>query len=219
VKICGLYAASSLAPGLKKMTDLSASKDLSTLKAANLARWHKMVIHQSFLPAFNHVAAKLLESKTRYQTVDAKTKVPWAVIAVIHERESSQSWAANLAQSDPWNKRSIHVPRGRGPFKSWEDAAIDALVNCPPLTARNTDWSVGGALVALEEYNGLGYEQVHHIASPYLWSGTDQYLKGKYVADGHFDPEAVDHQLGCAGLLSRLQAEDSSAAFKEVLEV
>src|ERR1700719_3756853 len=201
------------------MTDLYALKDLTPLKTANLARWHKMVIHPAFLPAFNHVAERLIVSKSRYQTVEAKTKVPWHVIAVIHEREASQSWAANLAQGDPWGKRSIHVPRGRGPFKSWEDAAIDALVNCPPLTAKNTDWSVGGALVALEEYNGLGYEQYHHIASPYLWSGTSEYIKGKYVADGHFDPEAVDHQLGCSGLLSRIQALDSSAAFREVIDV
>jgi lysozyme family protein len=36
---------------------------------------------------------------------------------VIHEREASQSWKANLAQGDPWNAVSIHIPRGRGPFR------------------------------------------------------------------------------------------------------
>ncbi len=194
--------------------------DLTTLKATNLARWHRMAIHPAFLPAFNHVAEQLITPKTRYQSVEATTKVPWYIIAVIHEREASQSWAANLAQGDPWNKRSIHVPRGRGPFKSWEEAAIDALTNCSPFAAKNKDWTIGGALVELEEYNGLGYEQVHHIASPYLWAGTSEYARGKYVADGHFDPNAVDHQLGCAGLMIRMQVLDPSIVFdSEVVTV
>jgi lysozyme family protein len=69
--------------------------------------------------------------KARYVAVSDKTGVPWFVIAVIHEREASQSWRANLAQGDPWNRVSVHVPKGRGPFKSWEDAivAADSLVN------------------------------------------------------------------------------------------
>lgn len=45
--------------------------------------------------------------------------------------------------------------RGGGPFNSWEEAAIDTLVNCAPYVARNKDWSVGGALLMLEQYNGL----------------------------------------------------------------
>jgi lysozyme family protein len=80
---------------------------------------------------------------------------PWFVIAVIHQRESSQDWGSSLAQGDAWDKVSVHVPAGRGPFKSWEEAAIDALVHCPPHAARNDDWSTGGALTKLEEYNGL----------------------------------------------------------------
>jgi hypothetical protein len=77
--------------------------------------------------------------------------------AVVHERESSQNWNGSLAQGDPWNLVSTHVPAGRGPFKSWEDAAVDALVNCHPFAARNMDWSIGGTLTMLEQHNGLGY--------------------------------------------------------------
>jgi lysozyme family protein len=36
-------------------------------------------------------------------------------------------------------------------------------------------------------------------------------VKGKYVADGHYDPNAVDHQLGCAALLNRMAALDATA--------
>ena len=170
-----------------------------------------MAVTQALTAMLDKVAKRLVatDAKKRYQAVATKTKVPWAIVAVIHEREASQSWKANLAQGDPWNKVSIHVPRGRGPFKSWEDAAIDALANCAPYAAKWGDWSIGGALTLLEEYNGLGYA-ARAKPSPYVWASTDQYVKGKYVADGHYDPNAIDHQLGCAALLSRMKLLDSS---------
>jgi len=183
-----------------------------TLKAANLARWQEMHILPAFIPVLATVAHRLVAAKARYQTVETATKVPWFVIAVIHERESSQSWRANLAQGDPWDEKSVHVPSGRGPFKSWEDAAIDALVRCPPYLQIETDWSAGAALTHLEAYNGLGYAH-RFLPSPYIWASTDQYRSGKYIADGHFDPDAIDHQLGCAALLRSMMALDASIAF------
>lgn len=151
---------------------------------------------------FKAVADRLTApaAQARYKAVEAKTGVPWWFIAVVHEREASQNFNLSLAQGDPWNKKSVHVPANRGPFKSWEDAAYDALVNCPPYASRNKDWSPGGCLAMLEKYNGLGYWR-KGIPSPYIWAGTNQYTKGKYVADGKFDANAVDQQLGCAGLL------------------
>jgi lysozyme family protein len=181
--------------------------DLVALKAANERRWANAKLMRNFSAIANHLIAP--DAKTRYQAVAAKTGVPWPVIAVIHERECSQHWTGSLAQGDPWNRVSVHVPAGRGPFKSWEDAAIDALVHCAPYAARNTDWSVGGTLTKLEEYNGLGYA-ARRQPSPYIWSGTDQYASGKYVRDGVYDPNAVDHQLGCAGLLIAMMALEPS---------
>jgi hypothetical protein len=105
----------------------------------------------------------------------------------------------------------VHVPAGRGPFVSWEAAAVDALVNCAPYVARNMDWSIGSTLTTLEKYNGLGYA-ARGLPSPYLWSGTDQYKSGKYVRDGFFDPNTVDGQLGCVGLLKAMTALDPTAA-------
>jgi lysozyme family protein len=185
--------------------------DLVALKAANAKRWANAKLTRNFAP----VAKSLVAAKPRYQTVEASTGVPWFVTAVIHERESGQNWFCSLAQGDPWNRVSVHVPAGRGPFKSWEDAAIDALVKCAPYAARNKDWSVGGTLTQLEEYNGLGYAS-RGIPSPYIWSGTDQYVAGKYVRDGVFDSHAVDQQPGCAGLLMAMIALDPSIAFAGV---
>lgn len=181
--------------------------DIAKLKLAETQRWHAASVKPELIKTFDQVAHQLVAAKPRYHAVEEKTGVPWAVIAVIHERESSQSWIASLAQGDPWNKVSVHVPRGRGPFLSWEAAAVDALVVCPPHAAKWDDWTIGGALTLLDEYNGLGYAN-RGVPSPYLWAGTDQYRSGKYIADGHYDPHAIDHQLGCAGLLVRMTLLD-----------
>lgn len=175
---------------------------MATLKELNKQRWDNCHIPAAMGPAFQKVAERLSapEAKKRYQDVEKTTGVPWWFIAVVHEREASQRWDRQLAQGDPLSRKSTHVPKGRGPFKTWEEGAVDALVNCAPYAARNKDWSIGGALAKLEEYNGLGYYR-KGIPSPYIWAGTDQYVKGKYVADGVFDPNHVDKQLGCAGLL------------------
>lgn len=180
------------------------------LKAANEKRWANAKLTRG--PEFVPVAKRLVAARVRYQAVEARTGVPWVFIAVTHQRESSQNWSRSLAQGDPWDRKSTHVPAGRGPFASWEDAAYDALVNCGPYTARNKDWSIGGTLTKLEEYNGLGYYR-RGIPSPYIWSGTDQYSRGKYVRDGVFDPDEVDKQLGCAGLILAMMQLDPSIKF------
>lgn len=173
-----------------------------TLSELNAKRWQNMHISADMGPAFDKVATRLSSpaAKVRYQKVEKITGVPWQFIAVVHEREASQRWTTQLGQGDPLNKVSVHVPKGRGPFATWEDGAVDALTKCAPFAAANHDWSVGGTLAMLEKYNGLGYAAKGR-PSPYLWAGTDQYVSGKYVADGKYDPNAVDKQLGCAGLL------------------
>jgi len=162
----------------------------------------------------DEVAARLTGpiAKERYQSVSVQTSIPWFVIAVVHERESSQSWSANLANGDPWDRPTIHVPKGRGPFSSWESAAVDSLKHCAPHPW--IDWSSGGALTYLEAYNGFGYAS-RDVPSPYVWSATDQYIKGKYVADGHYDPNVQDHQIGCAGLIFRMSIIDQSVHFDD----
>lgn len=191
--------------------------DLVALKAANAKRWANAKLTRG--PEFAPVAKRLVAAKDRYMAVSARTGIPYVFIAVTHQRESSQNWSRSLAQGDPWNQRSTHVPAERGPFKSWEDAAYDALVNCGPYAARNKDWSIGGLLTLLERYNGLGYftgpvkGRYPSQPSPYIWSGTDQYKRGKYIADGVFDPGEVDKQLGCAGLIMAMMTLDPSIKF------
>lgn len=184
---------------------------LANLIEANAARWPAMVIDFDAVPVMNQVAARLIsaDAKARYQAISTQTGVPWPVIALIHERECSQSWSRSIAQGDPWNALSIHVPAGRGPFNSWEEAAVDALTACEHMDQWAHWDTVGGALTRLEMYNGLGYAGMNPaLPSPYVWSRTDQYLSGKYVADHDFDPNVIDSQEGCGPLLACMMIQD-----------
>lgn len=184
---------------------------IQTTVRANAARWSKMHINARVAAEAAEQARGLTtpHAKSQYQVVETLTTVPWWVVAVIHEREAAQSWAASLAQGDPWSRVSIHVPRGIGPFTSWIAAAQYAMVHCGPKPAYWKDWSAGGALTLLEEYNGLGYAN-RGVASPYIWAGSDQYVSGKFIADGHYDPHAVDKQIGCAPLLRMMETVDTT---------
>jgi len=179
------------------------------LKEANATRWQNMHIPADKGHVFETVANRIRANKARYQAVSAKTGVPWEVIGVIHEREASLNFNTYLGNGEPLSRKTRLVPRGRGPFATWEEGAIDALVNAPPRAASNKDWSIGGTLEIIEKYNGLGYAG-KGIPSPYVWAGTDQYSHGKYVADGVFDPNYIDTQLGCAGLLKFLGYKKAS---------
>jgi lysozyme family protein len=184
--------------------------DLTELKAANAYRWAIAKTTRNFTSVARALAEP--QAKARYQVVEKRTGVPWPVIAVIHEREAGQRWDRQLGQGDPLGEVSRHVPADRGPFKTWEDGAVDALVNCAPFASCNKDWSIGGALTLLEQYNGLGYA-ARGVPSPYIWSGTDQYRSGKYIRDHVFDASVIDVQLGCAGLLIAMAALDPTISF------
>lgn len=187
--------------------------DLNALTRANADRWAAAKLTRE--AEFTRPARVAVANKGRYLAIARSAGMPdiaWVFIAVSHYRESSQDFSKSLAQGDPWNAVSRNVPAGRGPFKSFEDAAVDALVKCSPYAARLKDWSIGGMLTNLERYNGIGYAN-KGIPSPYIWSGTDQYRSGKYVRDGVFDPGTVDKQLGCAGLILTMMQIDASIKF------
>jgi len=59
----------------------------------------------------------------------------------------------------------------------------------------------------LEKYNGTGYRLYHpQVKTPYLWSYSNYYIRGKYVRDGTFSNSAVSKQIG-AGILLRVMVE------------
>src|ERR1035438_6872473 len=124
--------------------------NIVALKAANAHRWSVV----KPIRDFSAVAKRLADpaAKARYQTVEKETGVPWFFIAVVHEREASQDWNTQLGQGDPLNRVSVHIPKGQGPFKTWEAGAVVAL-NDPPHAANNKDWTAGGFLAMTEQLN------------------------------------------------------------------
>lgn len=164
-----------------------------------------MVINPDKLQDIDNIITRIKARQGLYSVVSQGTKVPINVIAAVHYRESGLSLQRHLHNGDPLTARTVHVPKGRPiegepPF-SWQASAIDALKMMG--WDKITDWSMPAALQHIEQYNGLGYQK-RGLPSPYLWSWSNNYHAGKYVADGKFDPDAVDQQCGAAVLLKLL---------------
>lgn len=160
-------------------------------------------------------AVTIAGNQPRYAAAGGPLGVPWFAVAAIHAMEASLSFAAHLHNGDPLAARTVHVPPGRPktgqpPF-SWEESTRDAIVYDG--LDRWTDWSLPGTLYKLEAFNGWGYRLKHpEVLSPYLWSFSNHYARGKFVADGTWSDTAVSQQCGAAVLLRRL-AERGDIAF------
>jgi lysozyme family protein len=147
-------------------------------------------------------------NQSRYGAVVSKLSVPWYVVAVIHAMESSLNFNLHLHNGDPLTGRTTHTPAGRpldgDPPFTWEESALDAILYRH--LDEVDDWSIGGALYQLEAYNGFGYRRLDPpISSPYLWSFSQFYTRGKFVADGVFNPDVVSKQCGGAVLLKVME--------------
>lgn len=186
---------------------------LAELITSNTARWQKMQILPSRLLEVEKVAAALcaMNAKAIYQQIALSvwgSQDRWWFVAIVHEREASQNFKLSIAQGDPWNEVSTHVPRGIGPFKSFNEAAVFTLTRCTPYPAKWADWSAGGVLTLFESYNGYGYEDYHDEPSPYDWGATNIEQIGKYVADGKYSSTTWDTQIGCAAMLKQMMVID-----------
>lgn len=75
-------------------------------------------------------ANKAMDYKDRYVRVAKKIGCPWEFIAAIHMRESNAHFGGVLHNGEKiigTGRKTKLVPRGKGPFDSWEEAAIHAL--------------------------------------------------------------------------------------------
>ncbi|WP_157385378.1 hypothetical protein [Rhizobium freirei] len=219
-----------------------ASTDQALLTKEYLWLWSQLFANGPKYPEAKRAADVAVQNKARYQTVSEQTDVPWFVIAAIHYREASQSWRGCLHNGDPWNKTTIHVPAGLGPWNSWEDAAVDAMRY--EHYANLHDWGCGDVFRRLELYNGPGYrigkvkdfichkqgnrtgtfdgtyygsmqDTTPRNASPYIYNGTPFYQKGVSIEDHSFYPDAVDDNVGVMFFLKVLEAESKEILFPQ----
>lgn len=166
-----------------------------------------MEVKESWKDRVNKQAAQVLKNKDAYMAVSKATGVPWDVIGVIHILEGNGDFTTHLHNGDSLQKRTRNVPRGRPlgepPF-TWNESAIDAIKYDG--LDKVSDWSDESICFELEKYNGLGYRTRNTgVNSPYLWSGTNHYVKGKFVEDGSYERNHVSKQVGCIPLLMRVR--------------
>lgn len=182
-----------------------------SLKEEYVELYRSCQSHVGQFDIIDNLVDKILSHRSRYARVEDELGIPWYFIAAIHNMESSQNFSRHLHNGDPLTARTKHVPAGRPkrgtpPF-SWEESAVDALKL--RRLHKVGDWSLPRMLHELEGYNGWGYRLYHaHVLSPYLWSCSNHYVSGKYIADGRWSDTARSRQCGAAVLIKRLEERD-----------
>jgi lysozyme family protein len=150
-----------------------------------------------------------IDIKERYALVKSFTNVPSDVLFAIHYRESSLNFKGVLHNGEfilGTGRKTKLVPKGRGPFSTWEEAAIDAMEiekNKFPKV-----WDMEGKLSFCEAYNGLGYFHMD-VSSPYVYAFTNAYKSGKYIRDGVYSSAAIDKQCGCAAIILAISIQET----------
>ncbi len=190
-----------------------------SLKFADLAEEYAAYFASASLRTQHSTSAAwhltmMRQSRPRYERVGQRAGVPWHVIAAIHGLEASFNFHAHYHNGDfPLTSRTRQVPANRPPVwlppSDWDSSAIDALRLLGFTGA--SDWSLPRTLYRLEAYNGFGYRRIGR-ASPYLWSFSSHYERGKFVADGRFNASARSQQCGAAVML-KLLADAGEIAF------
>jgi len=179
-----------------------ANYSFELLKSEYAELWHNMEIKPERLTIITQTADRIIANKDKYESLQTQTGVPWYFIGLLHLRESNLNFNTHLHNGDPLSARTVHVPAGKplggtAPF-SFEYSAIDALKQKG--YDKVTDWGIERIAYAQEKFNGFGYRG-KGVNSPYLWAGTNNYTKGKYIRDHVFNANVVDTQLGVMPVL------------------
>lgn len=175
-------------------------------------------IKLSWSTAAKNAAKQIISGKDKYVEVSQHVNnMPWELIGIIHKLEANCDFTKHLHNGDSLARRTWQVPAGRPvdgtpPF-TFLESAIDAL----KIKGFHNieDWSDERICFELERYNGLGYHY-RNTPSPYLWSGTQHYKKGKFTADHVYSTSAVSKQLGCIPILMTLREMDAATKVTEV---
>lgn len=176
------------------------------------AAYVEMEIDKGYENAVAGSAHTVLKGKVSYQAVAEIVDIPWWIIGGIHFKEATCDFKACLHNGERiigTNRKTVLAPSGRGPFATWEAAAVDAVAGKRWDKIRAGSKDVGEILYAVERYNGTGYISGagRDECSPYLWARTsinDDF--GKYVSDGKFDQSAPTNKTtGFAAIMKELE--------------
>lgn len=173
-------------------------------KAGYTNLWNRLEIKQSDFKAADRFTRLIFAAEDRYKKIERATGVPWFFIGALHMRESSCNFDGVLHNGQRIigrGKKTTIEPKGRGPFSTWEEAAIDALKlkNLHKIT----EWDIARIAYHAELFNGLGYTN-RGVNSPYLWAGSNIEQRGKYVRDHVWDKDFDDPQIGVMTVIKRI---------------
>lgn len=145
-----------------------------------------------------HVAMKNRET---YEIGAQLIKVPWTLLAALHEREAGGNLDKHPANGDSLRDKTHNVPSGlprhvRPPF-----TYLNVLREEMAELVRPPDgvWTLLEMCHAAEHFNGLGYRG-KGLPSPYVVGSTTIERHGKYIADHVWDKSFDDPQIGCLAL-------------------
>lgn len=179
-------------------------------------------------------AQAIIDARPKLEPVAIQTGVPWQVLGMLQMMEAGVSQAKNgvwklnfgghLHNGDSLRARTVQEPKGRPPTGkppfTWEESALDAIKYDGLDREDWADCPTEKLLYRAESYNGWGYRQYHpDVLSPYLWSGTYHYKRGKYTSDGNYSASAVSGQLGIVPVMKMLEARGEWIKPKEETRV
>lgn len=206
--LADVHAAEHVVPDALKPAPLrlSTAHNFAALKSEYRTLFETAEIRAEHADALDWQAKLIAGSRERYEKVGEEVKVPWYFIGAIHGLEASFNFRAHLHNGDfPLVRRTRQVPAGRPlvwlPPSDWASSAKDAL-KLLGFTGQ-TDWSLERTLYRLEAYNGFGYRK-RLTPTPYLWCFSNHYERGKFIADGKWNPTARSRQCGAAVVLKAL---------------
>ena len=191
------------------------ANEFADLKDEYSRLFQSMVVKE--VQGVDTAVARVLGNRADYEKVTTRTGVPWPIVGIIHSLEADCKINCHLHNGNPLSGRTTDEPAGRPPTGSppftWIDSAVDALTMPRHNLDAVKDWPIERIAFELEKYNGFGYRtQNTGINSPYLWSFTNHYTKGKFIADHVFDANKKSSQVGAMALLKRLVDGGASIA-------
>jgi lysozyme family protein len=153
-------------------------------------------------------------NKYMYESISEQTGLPPEILAVFHYRECEWDYLDGtfgvcIQNGDPLGVVTTNYPQGLL-FYSFEESALYEFqindksdnyhaynIGILDLDEKPKDIIAMTAYINL--YNGMDWR-----ISSYIYSGTDIYSSGRFVADGEYDSESVDEKLGAFAILVAL---------------
>lgn len=161
--------------------------------------WPLLEIEERFSDTINQAVMLIKSNKSRYQDIikssrksgaSTDPKMPWYVLGIVHYLDSNVDFDRFLPVSgmeelsEDWDVRATQFLESRD-WNKW------------------VDWTLTDIMFRLEQLNGNGYRNKGRC-SPYIWSYTNHYKTGTYVANGVFEPQTRFPRAGVAVLLKEM---------------